>query len=222
MAISNTTVLLLLAPILLLGLVLLMSSRRKQTDVEANIPEEVMTATLDKVSYENSENQKKEELLHNFIWRIRRADDYGDESIASMPARLQVVHFINELEAEVNNGGFLQFFTNSSGRYVAETRAALTQIGAHYTVGLLDEALNLVLLHEESPDKLRGRIEGYDLHEIFHSSEFYENDELISDMDAIDQKFYQYEDNLMELKLRYFDNAPDEFWEKIESRYRFE
>src|SRR5438045_3506378 len=42
----------------------------------------------------------------------------------------QVAYCIDALEREVNNGGFEQFFVNSSGDTAAETVAALEGIGA--------------------------------------------------------------------------------------------
>lgn len=47
---------------------------------------------------------------------------------------------IAELEAEVNNGGFDQFFFNSAGDATRETIDALIVIGAHVTAALVARA----------------------------------------------------------------------------------
>jgi hypothetical protein len=44
------------------------------------------------------------------------------------------------LEAEVNNGGFEQFFVNSAGDNAAETPGALRQIGAAQAAAIAEEA----------------------------------------------------------------------------------
>ena len=42
-----------------------------------------------------------------------------------------------QLEAEVNNGGFAQYFTNSSGDLAADAPAALEAIGATHTASIV-------------------------------------------------------------------------------------
>jgi hypothetical protein len=51
--------------------------------------------------------------------------------------KVQVAYCLHRLEAEVNNGGFHQFFSNSTGEYVTETMEALVEIGAMKTSELL-------------------------------------------------------------------------------------
>jgi|RhiMethySRZTD1v2_1073278.scaffolds.fasta_scaffold184497_2 hypothetical protein len=53
----------------------------------------------------------------------------------------QVALCMHKLEAEVNNGGFHQFFFNSSGELVPQTLHALTEIGAPITRRLLERAV---------------------------------------------------------------------------------
>ena len=50
---------------------------------------------------------------------------------------------VKELEDQVNNGGFHQFFFNSSGDRTAETISALDAIGAHAVAGLLKHAAGM-------------------------------------------------------------------------------
>jgi hypothetical protein len=52
----------------------------------------------------------------------------------------QVINFVEELEAEVNNGGFHQYFNNSSGDNTAEAIEALEIIGASAAANLLRQA----------------------------------------------------------------------------------
>lgn len=56
----------------------------------------------------------------------------------------RVFRCVWELEAEVNNGGFTQYFFNSSGRHAPDAPAALRAIGAAATAVLVDAALELM------------------------------------------------------------------------------
>jgi hypothetical protein len=68
------------------------------------------------------------------FWRV----DYGQ---LSAPER--VFGVIWELESEVNNGGFYQYFWNSSGALAPHSIEALKEIGADATAALAREALTL-------------------------------------------------------------------------------
>jgi hypothetical protein len=52
----------------------------------------------------------------------------------------RVVLDVTAVEADVNNGGFHQFFYNSTGDRVVQSIAALHEIGAHATAAIVEEA----------------------------------------------------------------------------------
>ena len=54
--------------------------------------------------------------------------------------KTKVVALIEALEAEVNNGGFDQFFFNNAGDQTAETIEALIAIGATHTASIVRAA----------------------------------------------------------------------------------
>jgi len=60
----------------------------------------------------------------------------------SIPERVFLA--IWELEAQVNNGGFDQYFFNSSGRLAAFAVSALRTIGGHHMAGLLEQAIGVM------------------------------------------------------------------------------
>jgi hypothetical protein len=64
------------------------------------------------------------------------------EDIAVLSASARSVYIAEALDGEVLNGGFQQFFSNSSGRYAHETLAVLQEIGAVRTAGLLQRAID--------------------------------------------------------------------------------
>lgn len=58
----------------------------------------------------------------------------------NIPTPTQVRALIDDLEGDVNNGGFHQFFFNSAGDRTAQVLQALKAIGAHHTAGILERA----------------------------------------------------------------------------------
>lgn len=52
-----------------------------------------------------------------------------------------VVDLVLSLRAEINNGGFNQFFFNSSGDYAKETGPALHEVGLHDLATMYEQAL---------------------------------------------------------------------------------
>jgi len=82
-------------------------------------------------------NRRLIELAENTTIRFWRVD-YGQLSSAE-----RVFGVIWELESEVNNGGFYQYFWNSSGALAPDSVGALQVIGADATARLARAALAL-------------------------------------------------------------------------------
>lgn len=179
----------------------------------------VKFAKLNKEKYNKATPEEKQELLYYFTNKLRQADNYSEASFRQMPRQLQVVWLINELEAEVNNGGYLQFFTSSSGRYVDETFEALDLIGATYNHQLLKNAMNILLKHNESAEDLNERINSKTLYELIDLSEFYGNNELQDELYQLDKEFYKYKEDYSKLKMDYFENNAQTLWRELEAKY---
>ena len=105
--------------------------------------------------------------------------------------RDEVVALVEALEAEVNNGGFDQFFFNSPGDRTAETIAALEAIGAVKMARIVRNAAALFPggmppKERTNRQKLLERISAGPI-------EFHE----------LDNQFYQYPEDLVELLGKY-------------------
>ncbi len=101
--------------------------------------------------------------------------------------RQQVVNLVEELEAEVNNGGFDQFFFNSSGDNSAETIEALKLIGACAMADILTRAASKFPDQCPPPNRFdRQRL----LREVSPDADGF---------DELDREFYAYPDNLANL-----------------------
>jgi len=103
----------------------------------------------------------------------------------------EISRLVDELEGQVNNGGFHQFFFNSAGDCTAETISALDVIGAHAVADLLKRAAGM--FPNGSPPKDRqARIE------VLRTS-FPKTDEFRT----LDEEFFAYPDDLASLLENY-------------------
>jgi hypothetical protein len=99
--------------------------------------------------------------------------------------------YIDILEDNVTNGGFIQFFFNSSGQFAHEIFQAYLAIKAETTLDILTKAIHLF---PEMPVPKDARIR----QQILMGK-----DSNIDLWDALDLEFYKYEDNIIELTLNY-------------------
>jgi hypothetical protein len=105
--------------------------------------------------------------------------------------KVQVAYCLHRLEAEVNNGGFHQFFSNSTGEYVTETMEALVEIGAMKTSELLERAVSI------------GFPAGYPEDASQYEAAVADFDDVVEELDALDQEFFEYSDPLADLVNKY-------------------
>lgn len=139
-------------------------------------------------------------------------DDFDDIVISSKaelachPPRAQVALCMHKLEAEVNNGGFHQFFLNSSGELVPETLRALSDIGATRTKGLLEQAVAIAF-----PS-------GYpsDVSEI--ASRLADFDDVADQLEPLEAAFYRYEEPLSDLVNTFLEKPPNTSLERTRER----
>ncbi|MGD9679388.1 MAG: DUF4375 domain-containing protein [Vulcanibacillus sp.] len=93
----------------------------------------------------------------------------------------RVIYLISEFEAEVNNGGFDQFFINETSNYASETIECLAAINAQYTANLLRKAIDIIAGAKTEDDLPL----------------------IEKQLDELDDKFYEYNDNLEKLQIEY-------------------
>jgi hypothetical protein len=138
------------------------------------------------LSSDNTDNSIIE--LDNFIGELCA---YGDE-METLTEPQKLFYYIQCLEREVNNGGFNQYFINSSGKFAHQTIQSLKRIGANTTADILQKAI------DQFPDK-----------KVPQDRD--ERNELVEQIEAtanevwneLDQQFYQYADDLNTLNLHY-------------------
>lgn len=126
--------------------------------------------------------------LDNFIGELC---DYGDD-YSKLTAPQKVFYLNQNLEREINNGGFNQYFCNSTGDNAQETVLSLKAIGAGKTAEILQKAI------DQFPDKKVPK-DRDERNEIVEQIE----EDVNEVWDEVDQEFYKYEEDLNSLNIEY-------------------
>jgi len=125
---------------------------------------------------------------------------YNREEFSSQSAPQKVFTAIWELEAEVNNGGFSQYFLNSSGETAHFVVEALEAIQAPLTADICRRAIQTAFPNglPSDPDTIQTA-----------ASDFPPDVE--DQLNALDNEFYKYPNNLTRLLFAYVRRHPEEF-----------
>ena len=122
---------------------------------------------------------------------LENKTQYGEDmSVLSEAER--IFYITQTLEMEVNNGGFSQFFYNSSGNFSNELVGAFTAIGANATAAICQKAISAF-----------GRDIPVDRDEREEMLDELESDEFDEILEECDNAFFDYEDNLNELNYNF-------------------
>ena len=124
---------------------------------------------------------------------------YGEDMSALSEAE-RIFYITQTLEMEVNNGGFSQFFYNSSGNFSNELVGAFTAIGANATAAICQKAISAF-----------GRDIPVDRDEREEMLDELESDEIDEILEECDSAFYDYEDDLNELNYNFVMKNKESF-----------
>ncbi|CAG0975931.1 hypothetical protein ANAEL_01446 [Anaerolineales bacterium] len=125
----------------------------------------------------NIPDSELENILYEFVWTKFESNWNQHVTILStLPLPAQVIYYTMVLEGEVRNGGFDQYFFNTSQSEESPetTLELLERIGAHEHSRILETAINIHRRNE-------------------HDSALYE----------LDYEFYALKENLSNLRIRF-------------------
>lgn len=80
-------------------------------------------------------------IVQHVTWRINGAYDRERDIVRSLSPGVRMVYTTWGVEAEVNNGGFSQYFENSTGQLADEALAGFRLLGAARHAALLERAM---------------------------------------------------------------------------------
>jgi hypothetical protein len=112
----------------------------------------------------------------------------------------KVIVFIEELEREINNGGFNQFFFNAASDYYSEILSALEQVGSVKFHSILKQS-SKPFPNESVPTDRNKR------QEILEEIE----DKANELWDDLDQEFYKYEEDIYGLLINFINSNIEKF-----------
>ena len=107
---------------------------------------------------------------------------------------------IEGIETEVNNGGFDQYFFNSSGEFAQDAPAAFGAIGADHTAGIISKACSVFPDGKPPRDWEERQLLLLDIGE--------EAEQLL---EQLDDDFFDYKDDLSQLLVEYIRKLKDDF-----------
>jgi len=168
-------------------------NRRKYNTINSSILSEI------------SDDQLIQSIVDYISDEIIR-DNYKDQYllVKALPIGFQHIFGVFLLEAEVNNGGFNQFFYNSSSLFIDEAHNGCIAIGATKTARVVATAVDIIMKEMEMQKKTReiGTIEAF--------MQSYEDTKL----GVCDDEFYKYPEDLQGLCVSYIRNNYKDFEEK--------
>ena len=113
---------------------------------------------------------------------------YDSVGFDGLSKKEQAIYSIWWLEAEVNNGGFHQYFWNSAGDHADVALKSLNDIGASKTASLLKKAIDIAF-----EGKLpKSRTERQNQLEI-------DEDSKMDELSDLDSEFYSYSENFYKM-----------------------
>lgn len=126
---------------------------------------------------------------------IGKICEYGD-NMDALNEKQRTFYITYTLEGEVNNGGFWQFFFNSSGDMANEAVSAFEKIGANKTAEICKKAVSV---YGDSVPQNRDERQSLLIDDV---------DEILNECDSA---FYKYEDDLTALNYQFIINNKDSF-----------
>jgi Domain of unknown function (DUF4375) len=124
----------------------------------------------------------------------------GKEDFARQSVPQKVFSTVWAVESEVNNGGFSQYFLNSSAETAGFLVDALETIGAPKTADICRRAIDCAF-----PGRLPPTAEDISS----QAAEF--SEDTLAQLDTLDTEFFAYPHDLTELLYAYVSRHPEEF-----------
>jgi hypothetical protein len=149
-------------------------------------------------------DDKLEQAVIDYIWN--KITDYRNELaiVSDLSPGLQMVYSTRRLEDEVGNGGFNQFFYNSSGQFTEMALKSFQLLGASEYVRILEKAIAIYVQETDSNPLLKELYSKGTIESFFATYE-------LSSLDKCDDEFYALGNQLSDLRIKYVRSNTQEF-----------
>jgi len=162
--------------------------------IETSLTEQIIDTTSDDLLLDV--------VYDNLYRKLSATQDKEYEIVLSWNKSRQAIYMISQLQTEVNNGGYNQFYFNSSGQFAKALPDALKLVGATKFADLTERANSTFEKEKSKITKDQdGTIEGF--------GKSYENNPL----NKFDDEFYKLNDtkNLQKIQVDYIRKNKKEF-----------
>ena len=133
--------------------------------------------------------------------KVKRDTDREYEIVMRLSPGFRMMVSTWWLEAEVNNGGFNQFFWNSSGRFAREAADSFRLIGAKEHGALMEEAIAVFAKEKATQERFKQK------RTLQAFSDSYKE----SRLGELDERFYKLSENVPKLRIAYVRAHPADF-----------
>ena len=146
--------------------------------------------------------EEKENFIVALDQYIAEKCEYGDK-MEVLNVDQRVFYITQALEMEVNNGGFAQFFFNSSGGFANELVFSFKKIGAMKTAEICKKAISIY--GDKVPTDRDER------ENVLTPDDENEEERIEEVLNECDDAFFEYEDDLVELNYQFIINNKESF-----------
>ncbi len=162
-----------------------------------------ISAQIDPPTLRSVADADVEQAVIDYV--ISKLDGHYDEEVEIVGAfspGVRATYLTWIVEAEVNNGGFNQYYFNTDGKFAAEAVDAFEYFGATQHAALMREANEVRASEAAEMAKFKERrsLEAF--------SESYEHTKL----GPLDDRFYSLAENLSQLRIARIRQMPEQFY----------
>jgi len=186
--------------LLVLALVGAVSCRGQARDATSNLDPRYRVLTKDLLAQE-PDSTLEWAVMQHVGWVVGGNYEREHEIVTALSPGFQTIYATWWLDAEVNNGGFNQYFFNSTGQFAKEALAGLTRLGAAEHAALTRQAIAVYEHRQPVIDSARqqGTTQAF--------SKTYEDDPF----EPLDQQFFLLRTNVGALRVRFIRDHLGEF-----------
>jgi hypothetical protein len=135
--------------------------------------------------------ERRDMIVMEIDTYLNEKSEYG-EKIEKLNSSQRTFLFVENLEREINNGGFNQFYFNSSGDFSQETLNAFLEIGAEKTAKIVENANS----EFDNGNVPKDRTERQNKLELIE-------EKAEENWEKCNTEFYEYQDDLTELLIAF-------------------
>lgn len=148
-------------------------------------------------------DDKIEQAIIDYIFTKITDFSHSLAIVSNMSQGFQIIYSTWILEGEVNNGGFNQYFFNSSGQFADMALRSLKNLGVYDHYAILKRAIS-IHIDERENQTLQSLYSQKTIEAFFESYKF-------SSLEECDNAFYKLETNLSAIRIQYIRAHSSEF-----------